>query len=182
MTGARPRVDVSCRVLQRVRRTVQSGATLGAALAVLCLLPASGVAQQADRQELEATVAEISRAWGLGDMGVVADRMTEGGVLLHLPEAVHPALSIRMARAALEELHNRTGSGDVEVDRVRALGGAPARASLELQWNPVPPGMTTSMTYTVFMGLERGASSWRIAEIRILGGKIPSPPTKHPSP
>lgn len=151
-------------------------------LALLLCFPAPGPGQQADRQELDATVAEISRAWERGDMGTVADRMTDGGVLLHLPEAVHPGLSIRMARAALEELHARTGSGDAEVDRVRALGGAPARASVELLWSPVPPGMTRAMSYTVFMGLERGPEGWQIAEVRILGGKAPSSSTKRPSP
>lgn len=155
---------------------------MSASFALLLCFPAPGPGQQADRRELEETVAEISRAWERGDMGAVADRMTDGGVLLHLPEAVHPGLSIRMARAALDEFHARTGSGDAEVDRVRALGGAPARASVELLWRPVPSGMTSAMSYTVFMGLERGPGGWRIAEVRILGGKASAPSTKRPSP
>lgn len=148
------------------------GASPGALAAAMagCLLLAR--ADAASGQELETELGEAARefavAWQGGDVGVLAGQMGDGSIRLHLPDGSHPALSVRLARAALEDLHGGVGVGPVEIRQVRLLGGDPARGFAEMTWTPHPSDVSEAVAFTVFAGFERRDSAWRVVEVRVL--------------
>jgi len=136
-----------------------------------------------DRVSLEAVTAEVMRSWEAGLPGELADLLDPGGVRVRTPRASYPAMEVRQAVAALEELHEESGVGPVERRQLHALGGEPARGFAELVWRPVPPGVAEAVERTVYVGYEWTDGAWRIVEIRILDGEeAPRPPGRRGSP
>ena len=157
-----------------------SGLLVVPILAAGLLLPADAAAQ-ADADELRSAAAAVAPAWRSGDADALAGRLRPDGVRLHLPGRSHPALSVRLARAALAELHGSLGSGAVEVRQVRLLGGDPPRGFADLAWNPVAEGTREPVPHTVFVGLEHGDGAWWVVEIRVMpadGRPAPATPSE----
>jgi hypothetical protein len=129
-------------------------------------------ADPASAQDLEAALGEaageFAADWQGGNVGRLAELMGEGTIRLHLPDGSHPALSVRLARAALEDLHGGVGVGPVETRQVRLLGGDPARGFAEMIWTPHPSDVSEAVAFTVFAGFEWRDSAWRIVEVRVL--------------
>lgn len=146
---------------------------------VIVAMRASGVTGQ---EPVDPRLAErahaFAEAWELGDVVAVAGHMARSGIRLELTGTFHPALSLRTARAALAELHDRTGRGSVTVRRAEALGGTPPKAFLEMEWTPVPEGVSEPLPHTVFAGLELVEGEWRVVEVRVLRDGT----SEHPKP
>lgn len=151
---------------------------LGPVLALTLLGAATRSAAGQEAADLGAVVGAVSRAWQAGEISAVGERMPSGGILLHLPAALHPVLSRRLATAALSDLHGRAGRGPVAVRQSRLLGGEPPRAFAEMAWSPVPPGVSEALDYTVFVGLEERDGAWWVVEIRVLPPGDPGGPER----
>jgi hypothetical protein len=149
-----------------VRPTPATGPAV--ALAALLLTAPRVLLGQGSEEELSVTARAFAAAWEEGRTRELAEGMVSGGIRLHLPDASHPVIPVRLARAALQSLHDQAGRGPVSVRQVRLLGGAPARGFVEVVWSPLPEGMTEPLRYTVFAGLEERDGAWKVVEIRVL--------------
>jgi len=154
---------------------VAAGTVLGT---VVGAFAAAGPLRAQDRASLEAVTAEVMRSWEAGLPGELADLLDPGGVRVRTPRATYPAMEVRQAVAALEELHEESGVGPVERRQVQALGGEPAKGFAELVWRPVPAGVGEPVERTVYLGYEWTDGAWRIVEVRILDAGRPRTPTR----
>lgn len=125
-------------------------------------------ARQDWQDSLEAAARTVARLWERGDAAGLGAMLRPAGVALDLGERSHASLEARQVVASLRDLLGRHASRSVRLDRFSPVDGTPPRAYVEMAWDAVPEGTAEVIRYTVFVGLELVADSWRITEIRIL--------------
>ena len=84
--------------LRPERHTPFAGPAL--AFAALLLTAPPVLLAQASEEELSVTARAFAAAWGEGRTPELADGMAAGGIRLHLPDASHPVLPVRIQRQA----------------------------------------------------------------------------------
>lgn len=132
------------------------------------LAPAASQDSQDSQDSLEAAARTVARLWERGDAAGLGAMLRPTGVTLDLGERSHASLEARQVVASLRDLLGRHASRSVRLDRFSPVDGTPPRAYVEMAWDAVPEGTAEVMRYTVFVGLELVADTWRITEIRIL--------------
>lgn len=118
--------------------------------------------------DLQATAERVADLWSSGDLAGLGDLLLQRGIRFHAGTGSRETLEPRKTVAALEDLLSRRRTASARVARVATAEGSPDRGSAEIVWEAVAPGTSEVLRYTLFVGLLREESRWRVYEIRVL--------------
>lgn len=136
-------------------------------VALLLFLGNVGVAEAQTEAQLQRVLERLAAAWAEGDAAAVVQLAVRAGLTLDLTgQAVGP-LAPRQATAVLRNMLEQRETVEIETSG-RILGGAPQRASGELNWLSRARGTTIAERSTVFLEMVHEEDGWRVTQIRLL--------------
>ena len=118
--------------------------------------------------QLEAASLNFARAIASRTRGDLLELMAEGDVRLRLDGPSRAGISARQAAAALTDFLRRFDGGQAILSRVSSVDGSPDRGFAEILWSGRAVGTSGEVRRTLFLGLMRGGSSWRVYEVRLI--------------
>jgi hypothetical protein len=129
--------------------------------------PSLGSTQEPAPPELESEAARFCQYWNSGDPDGLGQMMLATGIRLRIPGEEHVSISVRQARAVLNDIMARNPEGEAEIIRVYQGGGGPTAGFAELRWLANPSGTRELVAHTVFVGFILADGAWTVSEIRV---------------
>lgn len=143
-----------------MRRTAV--AALAAALLASAVAPAQG------QDDLSRALDRFAALWERGDAVALAGYGAGRGIELEVQGETLGRVSGRKAAAALRQLFANQETVSVRASMTSRVTGTDHTAFGELTWETRPRGSMVPTRVTVFLGLVREGSVWRVTQIRIL--------------
>lgn len=135
-----------------------------AALITAALLTPPPVAGQSPAE----LVTAFTAAWTSGNGAALERMLADSGLRIGLDGVVHSGVGRRQAGTSVLEFLGRHEPGRLRPLRLEISDVVPPRGFAEFEWTTVSRGASETLSYVVFLGLQRAGDTWRIGEIRIL--------------
>lgn len=131
-------------------------------------LPADAQRGAAARVPLETFVQQVSHLWSESDVGGLMELASDQGKLVLDTGSGTEMVNGRHAAAALRALFADRQNVSVRPVRITLAGGSPPRGFGELSWTFRTRAAPGPQTRSLYVGVVREGSSWRLSELRIL--------------
>lgn len=131
---------------------------------VLAAVPAAASAQD----PLAPVLSRVSSLWEQGDAAALAEYSANAGIELEIEGEPIGLVTGRKLSAALRGVFANQETVAVIPGMSERVAGVDDRAFAELRWELRPAGAAATERHTVFLGLVREGSRWRVSQIRIL--------------
>jgi hypothetical protein len=137
------------------------------ALLVALLVAAVSATPASAQDELASMFDTLAAFWARGDATALAGFAASRGIELELHGESLGRISGRKAAAAFRHLFATQETIAVRASMTSRVHGADRTAFGELTWELRPRGSMVPASNTVFFGLVREGTSWKISQIRV---------------
>ncbi len=137
------------------------------ALVAALMLAASPAALLA-QDPLGPMLQRVSSLWEHGNAAALAEYGASGGIEVEIEGEPMGLIAGRKLSAALRGVFANRETVAVIPGMSERVAGVDDRAFAELRWELRPAGGVATERHTVFLGLVREESGWRVSQIRIL--------------
>lgn len=137
-------------------------------LLVAVLLGLFTAAPIAAQQNLSRMLDTVAAMWARGDATALAGFAASRGIEIEVYGASLGRVSGRKAAAAFRHLFSDQETVSVRASMTSRVTGTDHTAFGELTWESRPRGSMVPTRTTVFLGLVREGTSWRVSQIRVL--------------
>lgn len=131
-------------------------------ISAVAALPARG------QDDLSRALESFAAMWARGDAVALAGYSAGRGIELEAQGETLGRVSGRKAAAALRQLFADQETVSVRAGMTSRVTGTDDAAFGELTWELRPRGSALPTRVTVFLGLVREGSVWRVSQIRVL--------------
>jgi hypothetical protein len=137
--------------------------------ALVLTLACAGPAPVAAQRLQDAGVARLlGSLWQRGDASGVVGLVAGSGLEIEIEGVGLGHLGGRRAAAALRQLFRSRQTVNVRPGPLTLVAGTDDHAFVELDWRVRPAGGLAVERTTVFVGLVREPSGWKVSQIRVL--------------
>jgi len=120
------------------------------------------------QQDLARTLDTVAAMWSRGDATALAGLAASDGIEIEVHGASLGRVSGRKAAAAFRHLFADQETVSVRARMTSRVTGTDRSAFCELTWDLRPRGSMVPTRTTVFLGLVREGTSWRVSQVRVL--------------
>ncbi len=138
------------------------------ALVWAVLLGLLGAAPVAAQEDLSRMLDSVAAMWSRGDASALAGFAANRGIEIEVHGASLGRVSGRKAAAAFRHLFADQETVSVRSSMTSRVTGTDRAAFGELTWELRPRGSMVPTRTTVFLGLVREGTSWRLSQVRVL--------------
>jgi hypothetical protein len=136
-------------------------------LLVTLLVAAVSAVPVSAQEDLSSMFDTLAAVWARGDATALAGFAASRGIELEVHGESLGRISGRKAAAAFRHLFGTQETVSVRASMTSRVQGTDRTAFGELTWEMRPRGSTIPASNTVFLGLVREGTSWRISQIRV---------------
>lgn len=137
-------------------------------VAALALVGALAGPVSSQETTVDGVLDSLASIWARSDAAAIAALGSDNGLELEVDGAVVRHLSGRTMVAELRRIFENRETLRVAPGMIARVAGTDDRAFGELTWDVRPSGTTTPERSTIFIGLVREPTGWKVSQIRIL--------------